>query len=78
MDLTIYFEVFVSILILLGDIFRDDIVGNVAGTAAEIASAPTGGGPRTASSDAEHSASKWCAVLPFNHGIQPANRHLRR
>jgi hypothetical protein len=37
MDSTIYFEVFVLVDILLGDVFCDDIVCNVAGTAAEIA-----------------------------------------
>ena len=40
MGSTIYFEVFVLIDILLGDILRDDVVGHVAGTAAEISSGP--------------------------------------
>jgi hypothetical protein len=40
MDPTIYFEVLVLIDVLLGDVFCDDIVRHVAGTATEIASCP--------------------------------------
>jgi hypothetical protein len=40
MDSTIYFEVFVLVDVLLGDVFCDHVVGHVAGTAAEISSRP--------------------------------------
>ena len=70
MDLTIYFEVFVSILILLGDIFRDHVVRHITRTAAEVASRPQVPSPKLLLQMRRHSASKWCAVLlPFNHGI---------
>jgi hypothetical protein len=51
MDSTIYFEVLVLVDVLLRNVFCDDIVRNVAGTAAEVA-APTDAVPKTASSDA--------------------------
>ncbi len=40
MGSTIYFEVLVLIDILLGDVLRNDVVGYVAGTAAEVSSGP--------------------------------------
>jgi len=35
MDLTIYFEVFIDVCILFGDVLRNDVVGHVAGTTAK-------------------------------------------
>ena len=40
MDSTIYFEVFVHIGILFGDLLRNDIVGHIAGTKAEVSTGP--------------------------------------
>ncbi len=40
MGSTIYFEVFVLIDILLGNVLRNHVVGHVAGTAAEAAPGP--------------------------------------
>jgi len=46
MDSTIYFEVFVHIRILFGDVLRNDVVGHVAGTAAEVSACPQVSSPK--------------------------------
>jgi hypothetical protein len=46
MDSTIYFEVFVGARILFGYVFRDDIVGHIAGTTAKVASRPQVSSPK--------------------------------
>ena len=46
MDSTIYFEVFVPIDILLRDVFGNYVVGDVAGTAAEISARPQVSSPK--------------------------------
>ena len=46
MDSTIYFEVFILIDILLGDVFCDDVIRHIAGTAAEVASRPQVSSPK--------------------------------
>jgi hypothetical protein len=40
MDLTIYFEVFIDVCILFGDVLRNDVVGHVAGTTAKVSASP--------------------------------------
>jgi hypothetical protein len=65
---TIYFEVFVLIDILLGDVFCDDIVRDITRTTAEVASCPQMSSPELFL-QCGNSANRWCAVLPFSHRI---------
>src|SRR5580658_4884925 len=77
MGSTIYFEVFVLIDILLGDVLCDYIVRHVAGTAAEIASRPQVAYPKLLLQVRKLSQKvvRRTALQPLR---QPTDRHLRR
>ena len=77
MDSTIYFEVFVLIDVLLGDIFGDDVVRHIAGDTAEIASRP-----QMPSPELLLQVGKFCQKVVRRAALQPlhqpTDRHLWR
>src|SRR6202051_4401388 len=77
MDSTIYFEVFVLIDILLGDVLCDYVVCHVAGTTAEIVSRPQVASAKLLLQVRKLSekVGRRTALQPLH---QPPDRHLRR
>ena len=76
MDSTIYFEVFVHIRILFGDVLRNDVVGHVSGTAAEVSACPQVSSPKLLLQMRELRQQVMCrpALQPLH---QAADCHLR-
>src|ERR1700730_3627273 len=77
MDLTIYSEILILIHVLLSYIFRDHLIGDIAGTATEVSAGPQVPAPELLLQVRElcQQVMRRLSLQPLQ---QPADRHLRR